>query len=59
MIKSANVRHVKWEITPVSLTGISNRNRKQCRIYIYVEYTYLNTYAKHGVYNYDLKLVVN
>lgn len=24
MIKSANVRHIKWELTPVSLTGILN-----------------------------------
>lgn len=23
MIKSANVRHVKWELTPVTLTGNS------------------------------------
>ncbi|XP_050419771.1 stress-activated map kinase-interacting protein 1-like isoform X4 [Adelges cooleyi] len=26
MIKSANVRHVKWELTPVSLTGSTRRS---------------------------------
>lgn len=24
MMKSANIRHVKWELTPVTLTGICN-----------------------------------